>query len=56
MCVCVCVCMEGGPFYLSEPYKRHVGGKKFATDADMKQAVTFWLQWTLIYIRPGYQV
>jgi hypothetical protein len=31
-------------FSLSGPVKKHLAGKQFATDTDMKQAVTSWLQ------------
>ena len=30
--------------HLSELYKKNVGCKWFVADANMKQAVTFWLQ------------
>jgi hypothetical protein len=31
-------------FYLFGPLTKYLAGKVFATDADMKQAVTSWLQ------------
>jgi hypothetical protein len=34
-------------FHLSELYKENVGCKRSVVDANMKQAVTFWLQWTV---------
>jgi hypothetical protein len=30
-------------FHLFGPLKKHLAGKRFAKDADMKQAVTYWL-------------
>lgn len=37
--------------HFSELYKKNVGGKWFVAEGNMKQAVIFNLQWTLIYIR-----
>jgi len=31
-------------FHLFGPLKKHMGGKQFAKDADIKQVVTSWLQ------------
>lgn len=31
-------------YLLNEPIEKYLADKRFATDADTKQAVTFWLQ------------
>ena len=44
--------MLSSDFNLFGPLKKHLAGKRFATDADVKQAVTSWLS-TLIFSMPG---
>jgi hypothetical protein len=36
--------LEQSDFKLFEPLKKNLAGKRFATDAQVKQAVTSWLQ------------
>ena len=42
--------LEQSDFQLFEPLKKHLAGKQFATDDQVKQAVTSWLQIYTIFL------